>query len=97
MNQIHYYSPHDKVKRKREDLSVEMCYLYYQVVRATITKQGGSVEDTKFPTCPLLFLYGNKKNAQFHTSGFLAKISKSEGSRSKEMVGGIELTAQYSK
>jgi hypothetical protein len=41
-----------------------MGYPYYYAIRGMVT---GSMPLPRLPACPFLFIYGRKKNAQFHS------------------------------
>ena len=82
--------PHDLTltnTRNPQEIHVNMCYLYYHFWRALIIRKD-SLPKPKFPTCPVLFLYGTRKRCLFHDERFLNKIERTEGCAYKAMETG---------
>lgn len=50
--------PHDKLPRRRRDINVHMCYLYFQFWKCMFVDRK-SLPKTNFPTCPILFMVRN--------------------------------------
>jgi pimeloyl-ACP methyl ester carboxylesterase len=68
--------PHDKAKRSLKEISPTFCYMYLQFWITRIFRNKAAVSP-RFPTKPLLYIYGNKKNVLFHSQSFLDKIDHS--------------------
>lgn len=77
--------PHDVLHIPPENLTVLQCYPYYHLWRRILTK---SLPKIGFPTCPLLFMYGLKKNCMFHDDEYLKKIAATDGCSSVGMDAG---------
>ena len=78
-------SPYDKVNRPPMDISVFMCYPYWQFHFGSMGyfRIGPkNMPRPQYPVggCKILFMYGLKKRCMFHGPEFLAKIDKDEGS-----------------
>lgn len=75
---------------KKPDLA--MCYPYFHLFKGIATK---SISMPKFPTMPVLFLYGKNKRIMFHSDKFLNKLNQAtDGSTSVAMDCGHFLQAQ---
>mmetsp|Transcript_24275 Transcript_24275/g.40528 ORF Transcript_24275/g.40528 Transcript_24275/m.40528 type:complete len:277 (+) Transcript_24275:72-902(+) len=70
------------VKETGKAPSVLMCYPYYHYWRRLLT---GSAMKPSFPKCPLLFMYGTKKNVFFHDEQFLERLANTEGCSSHKI------------
>ena len=70
--------PHDRTPRPLSEISVEMCYPYYQMWKDIFTNK---VLKAKFPQTPLLFMFGTKKNCMFHSPSFLKRIEAMPNSK----------------
>lgn len=61
-------------ERMREDSNVVLrCYVYFYLWRSILT---GTLKDPTMPTCPILFLYGEKKGFMFHSQKFIEKLNE---------------------
>jgi pimeloyl-ACP methyl ester carboxylesterase len=56
--------PNAKMPRKLKDLSVHMCYLYYQFWKSMILRD--PILNAKFPSCPVLYLVLSYFNSVIH-------------------------------
>lgn len=65
--------PYDKPRRPFNQISVTFCYMYMQFW-LTLVFRNKSTVTPRFPTKPLLYIYGNKKNVLFHSQKFLTRI-----------------------
>lgn len=91
--------PHDKVKRSKREINVKMCYVYYYFWKNTFLfyiykryvfpgSKKGFVVFPGTPTCPILFMYGKKKRAYFHSNEFVNKLNaRSDGSKALGVEG----------
>jgi pimeloyl-ACP methyl ester carboxylesterase len=70
--------PHDTMHRPAEDINVHLCYPYYHLWRGVLKFKPIKIT---FPKCPVLFLYGTKKNCMFHDNNFLMKLDRTPGSK----------------
>lgn len=71
--------PNDKPPRLLSEISVSMCYPYFQIWKDIFTNQ---LLKPKYPEgVPLLFMFGTKKNCLFHSPSFLKKIEESPNSK----------------
>jgi len=81
--------PHDKVPRPRNEITVNLFYPYYQQLlgpQGYVRNMRGMMRP-KFPftdnkdtvSPPLMFLYGTKKNAFFHSDSFIKRIDATAG------------------
>eukprot|EP00602_Paraphysomonas_sp_CaronLab_P008851 CAMPEP_0185019726 /NCGR_PEP_ID=MMETSP1103-20130426/2330_1 /TAXON_ID=36769 /ORGANISM="Paraphysomonas bandaiensis, Strain Caron Lab Isolate" /LENGTH=255 /DNA_ID=CAMNT_0027550189 /DNA_START=118 /DNA_END=882 /DNA_ORIENTATION=- len=68
--------PNEKFPRPRNEVNVNMTYVYYQYWKETFC--GRSLKP-KFPTCPVLFMYGKKKRTMFHDEKFIKQLSETSG------------------
>lgn len=68
--------PNEKLPRPRNEVNVNMTYVYYQYWKETFC--GRSLKP-KFPTCPVLFMYGKKKRTMFHDEKFIKQLSETSG------------------
>jgi len=69
--------PHDVPRRRREEITVDLCFLYFQFWKAIFLAKDKKSVTPRFPVAPLLFIYGNKKNVLFHSQKFLERIDRS--------------------
>eukprot|EP01034_Spumella_vulgaris_P025545 gene25545-32015_t len=60
------------------EFTVHKCYPYYQFWRSQIL---GYFKDPRYPKCPLLYMYGTKKNCMFQDEQFLKRVSSTPGSK----------------
>ena len=51
--------------------------------------------NTKFPTCPFLFMYGACKRTMFHSSSIIRKIKETQGCKYVHLQCGHWLQRQY--
>mmetsp|Transcript_23627 Transcript_23627/g.22757 ORF Transcript_23627/g.22757 Transcript_23627/m.22757 type:complete len:280 (+) Transcript_23627:82-921(+) len=78
-------TPYDKAHRPGEEILVKHCYPYYYLLRGVLS---GHPLRTKFPSCPILYMYGKKKNCMFHTKSFLDQIDSTPGCKWIEVNSG---------
>lgn len=69
--------PHDKLHRPISEVNVKMCYPYYYFLRSILI--GMFFPSFKlliaFPSnCPILYMFGTKKNCMFHSPNVLIKL-----------------------
>lgn len=65
---------------KTETITSAMCYSYYWKWSHTLTGRDLGVLPLEV-TCPLLFIYGNKKIGMFHSRGWETKMAAIAGNR----------------
>jgi pimeloyl-ACP methyl ester carboxylesterase len=70
--------PYDKMHRPADEMSVHLCYPYYYLWSSVFRLKPIRIS---FPKCPVLFLYGTKKNCLFHDDHFLKKLDATAGCR----------------
>lgn len=71
-------SPDDKnLHRNKDEVNVEMCYIYFQFWKEFF--KNFRLIKPNFPVCKMLYLFGRKKNAMFHSQGFLDRINQTKG------------------
>lgn len=72
--------PHDVVHRPVKELKVHMTYMYYHFWKNFFFNRKNFLKP-KFPTCPILFMYGIRKNVMFHSQAFLDRIAATPKSK----------------
>lgn len=78
--------PHDSLQRPIQEVDVRYCYMYWNFHFGRGGVLRGGLSDTlkaRFPSVPIFFMYGSKKNAQFHGPKFIKKIEETPGCRVK--------------
>jgi cis-3-alkyl-4-acyloxetan-2-one decarboxylase len=78
-------APHDKINRPMMEIDVRMCYPYWQFYFGPdgyFRAGPKNMLRPRFPTCPIFFMYGTKKNCMFHSQRFLKQIEDTPGCQS---------------
>ena len=73
----------DKLRRPREEITSHLCYPY-----AHFWLWGGITMKTRYPKCPLLYMYGRNKNIMFHNASTLERIKSDKNASYREFKGG---------
>ena len=84
-------TPHDTLHRPISEISVHLCYPYYHLWKGLLFDKV-RLRPPRFPSCPVLYLYGLKKNAMFHSSGFIDRLAATEGCKSLALEAGHWVT-----
>ena len=84
-------TPLDKPPRRAPQVTVEQCYPYYYLLRGALTK---SFVVPKFPSCPVLFLFGACKRVMFHGPSFIKKCKDTQGCKYVNLMCGHWLQRQ---
>lgn len=82
-------TPHDKIHRPQSEVNVHLCYPYYHIWKSIAFS---TLKIPKFPTCPMLFIYGTRKNVMFHSPGFLKRLDATDGCKSLAVDAGHWVT-----
>jgi len=71
-------TPHDKLKVPPSEVTVDKFYPYYYLWKGILSK---TLIEPAYPRCPVLFMYGTKKNVMFHDDSFITQLKKSDTNR----------------